>query len=134
MEKIDFINGTSPYISGPNLNAMQNNSELNKYDFQFPESGEADVTTSIELTLPAYYKKGVGVLQVYLEGCLLNEDNYNEGDIAGTVLDGDITNIITLTEWGNLTQTYNLSCVIQGYYEALTVNTATTESEANMNE
>lgn len=115
MEKINFINGQSPYISAQNLNKMQNNVELKKYDFQ-QKFDSISLGNNI-ITLPAYYKKGSNVLQIYFEGCLLIKGiNYNEGTEEN--LDGEIINTIQLLEWGNITGTYNMSIVIQGEYEA----------------
>lgn len=115
MEKINFVNGQSPYISAPNLNKMQNNVELKKYDFQ--ETLSETPQGYKYITLPAYYKKGANVLQVYFEGCLLIKDvHYEENKDGVEALDGEILNQIKIKFDGN--GTYNMSIIIQGTYEA----------------
>lgn len=115
MEKINFINGQSPYISAQNLNNMQNNVELKKYDFQ--ETLTETPQGFQYITLPAYYKKGAGVLQVYFEGCLLDKGtHYEESADSIETVDGDILNTIKIIF--DCSGTYNMSIVIQGEYEA----------------
>lgn len=115
MEKINFINGQSPYISAQNLNKMQNNAEIHKYDFDQVFATEPNGFQYI--TLPAYYKKGAGVLQVYFEGCLLDKGtHYEESADSIETVDGDILNTIKIIF--DCSGTYNMSIVIQGEYEA----------------
>ena len=115
MEKINFINGQSPYISAQNLNNMQNNAEIHKYDFQQVFATESNGYQYI--TLPAYYKKGANVLQVYFEGCLLDKGtHYEEAKENVETVDGDILNTIKIIF--DCSGTYNMSIIIQGEYEA----------------
>lgn len=115
MEKIDFNNGQAPYISQQNLNNMQNNAEIHKYDFEQLFATEPNGFQYI--TLPAYYKKGAEVLQVYFEGCLLDKDTHYEESADGIeTVDGDILNTIKIIF--DCLGTYNMSIVIQGEYEA----------------
>ena len=52
MDKVNYVNGQAPYINEDNLNKMQDNAELKKYNLT-PESELAD---NSQITVPAYYR------------------------------------------------------------------------------
>lgn len=121
---VDLENQTTKKITLKNI-FKSSNTVPHRYDFQ-QKFDSISLDNNI-ITLPAYYKKGSNVLQIYFEGCLLIKGiNYNEGTEEN--LDGEIINTIQLLEWGNITGTYNMSIIIQGEYEAPVEGT---ESEVN---
>lgn len=122
---VDLENQTTKKITLENL-FKSINKFLYKYDFQHTFVISPQGIDEIEL--PAYYKKGAGVLQVYFEGCLLTKDiHYEERKKDSESIEGDILNTILVTSW-DVAGTYNMSIIIQGFYEA------PTESEVDVNE
>lgn len=52
MDKIKFVNGQAPYINQDNLNKMQDNAELNKYNVTL----ESSLADNSQLTVPSNYR------------------------------------------------------------------------------
>lgn len=68
MDKINFANGQAPYINEDNLDKIQDNAELKKYNLTL----ESELADNSQITVPAYYRVGTDCLQVYFER-LLND-------------------------------------------------------------
>ncbi|MBP3463774.1 MAG: hypothetical protein J6K45_04765 [Clostridia bacterium] len=74
MDKINFVNGTSPYISALNLKKLQDNIEkaIDETVYTNTKKSRLDITEDTEkgaiVTIPVYYKVGANVLDVYLKG------------------------------------------------------------------
>ena len=111
---VDLENQTTKKITLKNL-FDSSNTLPHRYDFQ-QELKETPQGFQY-ITLPAYYKKGAGVLQVYFEGCLLIKDvHYEEAKDGIEVADGEILNNIKIKF--DAKGTYNMTIIIQGEYEA----------------
>ena len=111
---VDLENQTTKKITLKNI-FKSSNTVPHRYDFQ-QELKETPQGFQY-ITLPAYYKKGAGVLQVYFEGCLLDKGtHYEESADSIETVDGEILNTIKIIFDGN--GTYNMSIIIQGEYEA----------------
>lgn len=68
MDKVNYVNGQAPYINQDNLNKMQDNAELKKYNLTL----ESELADNSQITVPANYRVGTDCLQVYFER-LLND-------------------------------------------------------------
>lgn len=68
MDKVNFVNGQAPYINEDNLDKMQDNAELKKYNLTL----ESELADNSQITVPANYRVGTDCLQVYFER-LLND-------------------------------------------------------------
>lgn len=111
------IDGNTP-LTAENMNQMEQDLLGFKYILKIQETG----TAGAQITLPAYYKVGVDVLEVYLNGEKLiktvssdsigtNGHYYEYGNT------GDIVNTIHITTDWNLNIDDVLEFVIKGEYE-----------------
>lgn len=69
MDKVNYVNGQAPYINQDNLNKMQDNAELKKYNLTL----ESELADNSQITVPANYRVGTDCLQVYFERLLIRE-------------------------------------------------------------
>ena len=89
-----------------------------KYIYQ--KKIEADTKFGAEIEIPCYYKVGSDVLDVYLEGILLQKcstyDDLDTGHYSEVGENDSISNKIKITGDWNLTTGDNLEFIVRGEY------------------
>lgn len=74
----------------------------------------ADVEDNSQLEIPAYYKVGANVLEVYFMGTLLRKDEHYL-EVGET---GEISNLIQINNWGDTIDSgLSFDFIIKGSYE-----------------
>ena len=127
MDKIDFVNGISPYISALNLKKLQDNIEKAIDETVYTNTKKSrlkimeDTENGALITIPLNYKVGANTLDVYINGekillCTTYDDettgHYSEvGEIDS------ISNQIKLTSDWKLEVGDYLDFTVRGVWE-----------------
>lgn len=123
MIKIEFkdLPSEETPIDADCLNTLQDNIEKHQYHL----STTSELADNSQIELPAYYKVGSDVLEVYFEGQLLKKDEHYI-EVGET---GSLSNKIQIKQWGDTIDSgSSFDFVIQGTFES-TASTTTTLGE-----
>ena len=86
----------------------------------------SELADNSQIELPAYYKVGFDVLEVYFEGQLLKKDEHYT-EVGET---GSLSNKIQIKQWGDTIDSgSSFDFVIQGTFEAPTTTETSGEGE-----
>lgn len=128
MDKINFVNGVSPYISALNLKKLQDNIEK-AIGETVAKKSRLDITEDTEkgaiITIPVYYKVGANVLDVYLKGerlIICTGSNETTGSYFEVGTADSISNQIKLTSDWKLEVGDYLEFVVRGEWSNDTSN------------
>lgn len=103
------------------LNTLQDNIEKHQYHLETT----SELADNSQIELPAYYKVGADVLEVYFLGDLLKKDEHYT-EVGET---GSLSNKIQIKQWGDTIDSgSSFDFVIQGTFES-TASTTTTLGE-----
>lgn len=112
MIKIEFkdLPSEETPIDADCLNTLQDNIEKHQYHL----STTSELADNSQIELPAYYKVGSDVLEVYFEGQLLKKDEHYT-EVGET---GSLSNLMQIKQWGDTIDSgSSFDFVIQGTFE-----------------